>query len=178
MNNSTFSEFSNHLYFDIWTLEPHSLIRDFVEIEIPYLKNQGKTKWTAYPKELEQTPEYDFVNKEVRVNKHPYFAGNYLNCILAFNLRKIESVTVGIVSVSLLFEYDSNSKCLHDFEKLSDIFRSVKSNEELVAGNKKHIVFSNPDSHVWPFQIQVKITKPISNEHIYNLNFIQGGIED
>lgn len=178
MNSNKFSEFSNRLYFNIWDNEPHYLIKDFLNANIPWLKNQGKATWTAYPNQGETNLDYDNSTYELEFSKHPYFDGNYLSSVLFFNLRKIKEQTVGIVSVEVYFLFDKPEDCNYAFKNLCNIFQSFNSKEKNVGGNGPHVVFTNPEGLVWPYEVQLKVTMQNKNENKFKLTFIQGGFVD
>jgi hypothetical protein len=156
----TLAEYTDQLYFGMFSLHPDSAITGFLERYMPFVleKHDTKAKWTMYPPGVTEEPKFETVVNSYVFCKHPYFQGPFLSGQLAFTMKVYANKDRGTqwVSTKLWFECDNEKDAHTSFRQLIDSFSRFNTLKRMSSqqGMEK-VEFTDKHSGKTPSRIQI-----------------------
>lgn len=125
-SDQTLDKYADQLYFGMLSFQPDTSITDFITKYVPVVhkKFDSSGKWTVYPPDVIEEPNFITVTNSYVFFKHPYFNGYFKSGQLAIT-QKIyheQKWNDNITDIKLSFEFDNEKDAKNSYKKLIDTF--------------------------------------------------------
>lgn len=153
----TFSAFSNALLFNYWNSSRDSILKNFLEENIPFILSENNG-YTAYSGTAINEEDIRQEAKSIFFNEHPHFKSTYKNVAFSLLLKKHNEKCVGHFSAQASFNYETNNDLEISLNQLKAQYLDFP-NTKIISSNNNIIELNNTVESGWPSSVYLKIKK-------------------
>ena len=160
----TLDQLADQLFLGMLSFTPDASIEHFLHKYVPivFKKFDPSVKWTMYPIDPINEPEFQIIANTYVFTKHPYFHGHFKSGRLEFTQKfyKDDKWNDNLKDIKLWFEFDDKTTARDTFKKLVDRFSSFQvSNRITIDDETGKAEFTDKDSNKLGSQIQIFLAK-------------------
>lgn len=153
----TFSAFSNALLFNYWNSSRDSILKNFLEENIPFILSENNG-YTAYSGTAINEEDIRQEVKSIFFNEHPHFKSIYKNVSFSLLLKKHNETCIGHFSAQASFYYETNNDLEISLNQLKAQYLDFP-NTKIISSNNNIIELNNTVESGWPSSVYLKIKK-------------------
>lgn len=170
----TFDDYTNELFFKIFTYTSDTAVSAFLHKYVPILSKKPETggSWTAYPPDYVKEPAFLTVTNAYVFTKHPYFKAHFTSGKLEITQKTYADKhwIDNIQSMKLWFDFNKKIEAKEAYEKLVNTFTKLCTLKRLSSqGEITKAEFTDKNSHKLHNQIQFLLAKDNFEKRSYKI---------